>query len=241
MPRRWSRATRPTGELPIAVLPDGAVLRNPTKQELARALGLVAGSFRAEPYDVAIVGAGPAGLATAVYGASEGLSILVLEQIRVRRTGRRQRAHRELPRLSHRRLGTGAHGACVHPGAEVRSRVQPLDRGETAGLHLGALGSGSGARPRARRRPAGPGAGGRRRDRRALPPSGDSESGAVRGPRRVVLGLARRGPAVPRTRTWPWWAAETRPDRPRCFSRARRATCPCWCAGPVSRAPCRAT
>jgi thioredoxin reductase (NADPH) len=66
-------------ELPIAVLPAGTVLRNPTKHELAQALGLVATTFRAEPYDVAIVGAGPAGLATAVYGASEGLSVLVLE------------------------------------------------------------------------------------------------------------------------------------------------------------------
>ena len=69
------------GELPIAVLPDGTVLKNPTKHELARALGLVAASFRSEPYDVAIVGAGPAGLATAVYGASEGLSVVVLEAL----------------------------------------------------------------------------------------------------------------------------------------------------------------
>jgi len=68
------------GDLPVLVMPDGAVLRKPTKQELGRALGLVAGTLRSEPYDVAIVGAGPAGLATAVYGASEGLSILVLEQ-----------------------------------------------------------------------------------------------------------------------------------------------------------------
>jgi thioredoxin reductase (NADPH) len=68
-------------DLPIAVLPDGSILRNPTKQELARALGLVAASFRSEPYDVVVVGAGPAGLATAVYGASEGLSILVLEAL----------------------------------------------------------------------------------------------------------------------------------------------------------------
>ena len=69
------------GELPIVVLTDGTVLKNPTKHELARALGLVAASFRAEPYDVAIVGAGPAGLATAVYGASEGLSVVVLEAL----------------------------------------------------------------------------------------------------------------------------------------------------------------
>src|SRR5262245_493734 len=67
-------------ELPIVVMPDGAMLQNPSKQDLARALGLVATNFRSEPYDVAIVGAGPAGLATAVYGASEGLSILVLEK-----------------------------------------------------------------------------------------------------------------------------------------------------------------
>jgi thioredoxin reductase (NADPH) len=69
------------GELPIVVLTDGTVLKNPTKQELARALGLVVTTFRSEPYDVAIVGAGPAGLATAVYGASEGLSIVVLEAL----------------------------------------------------------------------------------------------------------------------------------------------------------------
>ena len=70
-----------SGELPIVVMPDGTVLKNPTKHELARAQGLVAASFRAEPYDVAIVGAGPAGLATAVYGASEGLAVLVLEAV----------------------------------------------------------------------------------------------------------------------------------------------------------------
>jgi thioredoxin reductase (NADPH) len=66
-------------DLPIVVMPDGAVLRRPTKHDMGQALGLVAGTLRREVYDVAIVGAGPAGLATAVYGASEGLSILVLE------------------------------------------------------------------------------------------------------------------------------------------------------------------
>ena len=68
-------------ELPLVVLSDRTVLENPTKHELGRAVGLVAASFREEPYDVAIVGAGPAGLATAVYGASEGLSIVVLEAV----------------------------------------------------------------------------------------------------------------------------------------------------------------
>ena len=68
-------------DLPLVVIPGGAVLKNPPKQELARALGLVARNLRSEPYDVAIIGAGPAGLAAAVYGASEGLSILVLEAL----------------------------------------------------------------------------------------------------------------------------------------------------------------
>jgi thioredoxin reductase (NADPH) len=68
-------------ELPIVVLSNRTVLQNPTKQELGRAVGLVATSFRSEPYDVAVVGAGPAGLATAVYGASEGLSVVVLEAV----------------------------------------------------------------------------------------------------------------------------------------------------------------
>jgi thioredoxin reductase (NADPH) len=73
-------AARPE-ELPIVVMPDGRLLKNPTKQDLARAQGLVAAHFRSEPYDVAIVGAGPAGLATAVYAASEGLSVVVLEAV----------------------------------------------------------------------------------------------------------------------------------------------------------------
>src|SRR5499433_1254027 len=68
-------------DLPLVAMPGGEVLKNPAKQELARALGLVARTLRTEPYDVAIVGAGPAGLAAAVYGASEGLSILVLEAL----------------------------------------------------------------------------------------------------------------------------------------------------------------
>ncbi len=129
------------GELPIAVLSDGTVLKNPTKQELARALGLVATSFRSEPYDVAIVGAGPAGLATAVYGASEGLVRPGAGSARVWRTGRRQRAHRELSGFSDWRLGAGADGTRVHAGAEIRGRVQPVHGGYAAGLHFGTLGS----------------------------------------------------------------------------------------------------
>ena len=66
-------------QLPIVLCPGGQLLRNPTEPELARCIGLVGPIDPARIYDVAIVGAGPAGLATAVYAASEGLSAVVLD------------------------------------------------------------------------------------------------------------------------------------------------------------------
>src|SRR5216683_424868 len=64
---------------PLVVIADGSVLRNPGESELARALGMIGGPAGNKIYDAAIVGCGPAGLATAVYAASEGLSVVVLD------------------------------------------------------------------------------------------------------------------------------------------------------------------
>jgi len=66
-------------ELPIVLCPGGEILRHPSNAELARCLGMVGDLDPNHVYDVAVVGAGPAGLATAVYAASEGLSVLVLD------------------------------------------------------------------------------------------------------------------------------------------------------------------
>ena len=66
-------------QLPIVLCPSGQLLRNPSEHELARCLGLVRPIDPDRLYDVAVVGAGPAGLATAVYAASEGLSVMVLD------------------------------------------------------------------------------------------------------------------------------------------------------------------
>jgi thioredoxin reductase (NADPH) len=67
-------------QLPICVLPDGSRLRNATLQQVAVGLGLVA-KPRLSDYDIVIVGAGPTGLAAAVYAASEGLRTIVIEAL----------------------------------------------------------------------------------------------------------------------------------------------------------------
>jgi thioredoxin reductase (NADPH) len=74
-----ARFTIQPEHLPIVLCPDGRILRNPSESELARCIGLVKAIDPDTVYDVAVVGAGPAGLACAVYAASEGLSTLVLD------------------------------------------------------------------------------------------------------------------------------------------------------------------
>ena len=66
-------------ELPIVLCPGGQLLHNPSENELARCIGLVGTIDASKLFDVAIVGAGPAGLAAAVYAASEGLCVLTLD------------------------------------------------------------------------------------------------------------------------------------------------------------------
>ncbi len=65
-------------EVPVLCFPDGGVLTKPTEREIADHIGLRS-QATGTTYDVAIVGAGPAGLAAAVYGASEGLSTVLIE------------------------------------------------------------------------------------------------------------------------------------------------------------------
>lgn len=67
-------------QLPVVVFPDGSALANPTPAAIGSQLGITQQASQ-DMYDVVVVGAGPSGLAAAVYGASEGLKTLIIERM----------------------------------------------------------------------------------------------------------------------------------------------------------------
>src|SRR3984893_10794925 len=70
----------PLADIPVLIRRGAVALRNPSNSEAAACLGLNAGIEQGDLSDVVVIGAGPSGLAAAVYGASEGLNVLVLEK-----------------------------------------------------------------------------------------------------------------------------------------------------------------
>jgi thioredoxin reductase (NADPH) len=79
LPALWPGSYPPDADCPVLRLVDGTVISRPKARELARLLGLQTDT-RLPEYDTVIIGGGPAGLAAAVYGASEGLRTLVVER-----------------------------------------------------------------------------------------------------------------------------------------------------------------
>ncbi|MGZ6662983.1 MAG: FAD-dependent oxidoreductase, partial [Solirubrobacteraceae bacterium] len=83
LPHRWTDASPPRGRAPLVRLPGGAELSRPSAGQLSRALGLGRELAPREEVDLVVIGAGPAGLGAAVYGASEGLDTLLVESTAV--------------------------------------------------------------------------------------------------------------------------------------------------------------
>ena len=170
--------------LPIVLCPTGQLLRNPSEGELARCLGLVRPIDPDRLYDVAIVGAGPAGLATAVYAASEGLSVVVLD---CRALGGQAGASARIENylgfptgISGMALMARAYNQAQKFGAEmaIPDEATSLAGDNGGSFHL---------KPANRRTRTGP----LRRARRwgAIPPAQPRESGSVRSIERSLLGV----------------------------------------------------
>ena len=205
-------------DLPLVVVPDGSILRNPARRTLARRAphGRRAAT-PARSIDVAVVGAGPAGLATAVYAGSEGLSVAVLDQ---RAYGGQAGASARIENylgfptgISGQALAGRAFVQAQKFGAEMHDprprsrgldcarrdelvRRSTVDDGEPVRARTVVIASGA-----RYRRPA---------DRRASPSSRAAASGT--GPRR-----SRPGSAPARRSCWS--AAAIRPARPPCSCR----------------------
>src|SRR6478609_11639479 len=91
VPYRWYNIDDPEGarlleaagatpeDVPVSVTPDGTALRNPSEAEIAAAVGLTTDPV-SDFYDLIVIGGGPAGLGSAVYGASEGLRTVLVER-----------------------------------------------------------------------------------------------------------------------------------------------------------------
>ena len=109
-------------DLPIVLCTDGEMLRNPSENQLARCIGLTHAIDPEKLYDVAIIGAGPAGLAAAVYATSEGLSVIVID---CRAFGGQAGASARIENylgFPTGIIGHGADGARLQSGAEIRRR-----------------------------------------------------------------------------------------------------------------------
>ena len=229
------------GELPIVLCAGGQLLRNPGEVELARCLGLVGPIDPDRVYDVAIVGAGPAGLATAVYAASEGLSVLVLD---CRAVGGQAGASARIENylgfptgISGMALMARAYNQAQKFGVEmaIPNEVTSLQGGAEADDGRFRLGLASDERVSARAVVIASGA---RYRRLGVANLEAFEAASVHYWVSPLSPLWRGSYA--RGKRWRWWAAATRRARRPCIWRARSPRSGSWCAGPIWRRACRA-
>jgi thioredoxin reductase (NADPH) len=107
-------------EISVVICRGKVVLRNPNNQEIADGLGFNEAIDQTQARDLVIIGAGPSGLAAAVYGASEGLDVLMAGNELAGRPDGFKLKNRKLFGISQRYLWSGARSSGVPPGTEVR-------------------------------------------------------------------------------------------------------------------------
>ena len=231
-------ALRPD-DLPLLVCPDGSVLKRPSEVEVGICLGITPELDLGTVNDVAVVGAGPAGLATAVYAASEGLSVIVLDQRAVGgQAGASARIENYLgfpTGISGQALAGRAVNQAMKFGAEL---AIPL---EVRRLHCSDDPGSAHGLCRAARWSRRPGALHRRGLGRAVQTPRYPGSRRLRGRRRLLLGLADRGEAVPRRGSGAGRGRKLGGTGRASFS-SRPTSRPCIssCAARNSHPPCRA-
>ena len=211
-------------QLPVAITEGGETLVQPTNTELADMLGLSTTPLL-EMYELAVIGGGPAGLAAAVYGASEGLKTVLIESTTTGGQAGRSSRIENLPRLPHRRLGRRADDIGSQAGRAVRRRGHHHPQGSRAPTSAArpARSSSKTAAPSAPRPsswpPASSTASCRRRaagTTRTTPPATSSAAASTTAPR---CPTRRSAPAKTSTSS----AARTRRVRRPCSCRARRS------------------
>jgi thioredoxin reductase (NADPH) len=224
------------GQLPIVLCPSGQLLRNPSEDELARCIGLVGPIDPNRLYDVAVVGAGPAGLATAVYAASEGLSVLVLD---CRAFGGQAGASARIENylgfptgITGGALMARAYNQAQKFGAEmaIPDEVSGLDAPSGAGRFVLQLYDGERVSARSIVIASGAAIGGL------------SSTVSTHSKRPVcIIGPRRSRQNYAPVRKSRWSARAIQQVRLRFFSRNRARGSECWCADRAFPQPCRAT